>query len=219
MDAHVALLSVVSFNFISFPFGVATAATIRVGNLLGAGRANTARLASWLAVGLGASSMALCAVVMFAFRRHLAAIFIDDAAVSDVVAHISLIGCAMEIADGTMGTAQGALRGIGRQASLMVYNAVGFWGVGVVSGYLLTFRAGLGVAGLWYGFVAGIVTTGALNIAALLRVDWAAEAERAAGGRVSTPSEGVLDPERAGLLAGATDEALPPPAKLSETAE
>jgi MATE family multidrug resistance protein len=33
------------FLFISFPFGVATAATIRVGNLLGGGRPQQARIA------------------------------------------------------------------------------------------------------------------------------------------------------------------------------
>lgn len=34
---HTAMLTLCVFLFISFPFGVATASTIRVGNLLGAG--------------------------------------------------------------------------------------------------------------------------------------------------------------------------------------
>jgi multidrug resistance protein, MATE family len=37
LDAHTAMLTLCVFLFISFPFGVATASTIRVGNLLGAG--------------------------------------------------------------------------------------------------------------------------------------------------------------------------------------
>lgn len=45
LDAHTAILTLCVFLFISFPFGVATASTIRVGNLLGAGRPWQARLA------------------------------------------------------------------------------------------------------------------------------------------------------------------------------
>ncbi len=39
VSAHSALLGICTYTFISFPFAVATAATIRVGNLLGAGLA------------------------------------------------------------------------------------------------------------------------------------------------------------------------------------
>ena len=45
LDAHTAILTLCVFLFISFPFGVATASTIRVGNLLGAGQPQQARLA------------------------------------------------------------------------------------------------------------------------------------------------------------------------------
>lgn len=45
LDAHTTILTLCVFLFISFPFGVATASTIRVGNLLGAGRPQQARLA------------------------------------------------------------------------------------------------------------------------------------------------------------------------------
>jgi multidrug resistance protein, MATE family len=102
----VSLLTVVAFNFMSFPFGIATAATIRVGNLLGAGRPEAARSASWLAVALGSGSMALCAAAMLAARNYLAAIFIDDAEVAKLSASVALIGCTMEVLDGAMGTAQ-----------------------------------------------------------------------------------------------------------------
>lgn len=39
VSAHAALLGICTYTFISFPFAIATAATIRVGNLLGAGQA------------------------------------------------------------------------------------------------------------------------------------------------------------------------------------
>ena len=45
VDAHSILLTFCAFIYVSFPFGVSTAATIRVGNLVGANRPSEARLA------------------------------------------------------------------------------------------------------------------------------------------------------------------------------
>ena len=47
-------------------------------------------------------------------------------------------------------------RGTGRQASLMWSNLAGFWGIGMPACYLLTFKYGLGVEGLWIGLLTGV---------------------------------------------------------------
>ena len=106
VDAHMAMLTVIAFNFLSFPFGIAVAATIRVGNLLGAGRPAAARAAGWSAVALGAVPMAACAVAMLVLRGRIALIFIDDPAVERVLATVVVWGAAAEVFDGVMGTAQ-----------------------------------------------------------------------------------------------------------------
>ena len=51
-------------------------------------------------------------------------------------------------------------RGLGRQASLMWFNIIGFWVVGFTTGYLLTFKANCGLAGIWWGIFWGISVTG-----------------------------------------------------------
>ena len=51
MDAHTCMFGVVSVAFMSFPFGVATAASIRVGNLLGEGKPRAAKAAGQLTEG------------------------------------------------------------------------------------------------------------------------------------------------------------------------
>lgn len=48
----------------------------------------------------------------------------------------------LQFCDGAFGTSQGVLRGMGRQGQLMVYNLVGFWGMGVALGWWLTFKVG-----------------------------------------------------------------------------
>lgn len=42
----------------------------------------------------------------------------------------------------------------------MWYNILGFWVVGVALGYALTFRAGLGLAGIWLGTLTGASLVG-----------------------------------------------------------
>ena len=51
-------------------------------------------------------------------------------------------------------------RGLGRQASLMWFDILGFWMVGFTSGWALTFKAGLGLSGIWIGILSGVTTTG-----------------------------------------------------------
>ena len=52
LDAHTAIMTLLEFLYISFPFGIATSATIRVGNLVGAGRPHEARIAGDRSGGL-----------------------------------------------------------------------------------------------------------------------------------------------------------------------
>ena len=51
-------------------------------------------------------------------------------------------------------------RGLGRQASLMWFNILGFWAVGFTTGYTLTFRFHWGLPGVWWGILSGVITTG-----------------------------------------------------------
>lgn len=53
-----------------------------------------------------------------------------------------------------------ACRGLGRQASLMWFNIIGFWAVGFSTGYTLAFKEGWGLPGVWYGIFSGVMTTG-----------------------------------------------------------
>lgn len=52
-----------------------------------------------------------------------------------------------QVGDGILGTSQGVLRGLGRQAQLMFTNVACFWCVGVPTGYWLTFKQGWGLEG------------------------------------------------------------------------
>lgn len=45
----------------------------------------------------------------------------------------------------------------------MWFNVLGFWMVGFTMGWALTFKAGLGLSGIWLGILGGVTTTGELH--------------------------------------------------------
>ncbi|CAM9737971.1 unnamed protein product, partial [Phaeothamnion confervicola] len=179
VDAHTSMLNIVTFSFISLPFGLAIAVSIRVGNLLGSGQPLRARLAGRLSICVGTAFMAVSAIIIVVCRQYLGAIFVDDQDVMALVAKIAPIAAAFEICDGLQGTAAGVLRGLGKQHLLVVINIIGLWLIGMTAGVCLTFVADVGLAGLWWGLFAGLSTTAAMSLFVLGRTNWAAESVKA----------------------------------------
>lgn len=70
------------------------------------------------------------------------------------------------------------LRGLGRQRLVFWLAILGFWVLGVPIGAILTFAAGLGVVGIWWGFTIGIYLTSLIGFWCFRRVDWDHEARK-----------------------------------------
>ena len=71
-----------------------------------------------------------------------------------------ILAAVYQLPDGLYGVTSGVLRGLGMQPTLLWVNLGGFWAIGIVLGVTLTFKARLGVMGLWWGLLSGIVSTG-----------------------------------------------------------
>jgi MATE family multidrug resistance protein len=61
------------------------------------------------------------------------------------------------------------LRGLGDTHTAMLWNLAGHWIVGLPLGYLLCFRWGLGVVGLWWGLSVGLIICGIALILVWMR--------------------------------------------------
>ncbi|GLI60793.1 hypothetical protein VaNZ11_003027 [Volvox africanus] len=177
--AHAAMLSIVTLTYLAFPFALATAGAIRVGNLLGAGQPEGARRAGVLAVTLSGIFMAIMAIILLGSRSVLGYMFSNDGQVVAVIRNLTVFAGLFQVSDGLMGASQGVLRGCGHQHMTAVFNFTGFWVCGVLLGYLLCFKAGLGLNGLWAGISSGDTATGIMNLVAMSRIRWRTEADKA----------------------------------------
>ncbi|MEW5307133.1 MAG: hypothetical protein WDW36_009548 [Sanguina aurantia] len=174
--AHTAMLLITTMTYFCGGLPLATAASIRVGNLLGAGFPKTARLTSLISISLSTAFMAVMGVLLLALRNQLGLLYTDDPEVRHWMSVIAPMAALFQMFDGVMGTSQGALSGCGRQHQLMFINLFGFWVCGVLVGALLCFKAGMGLRGLWWGTTIGDIVTAVISFSVFLRVDWDTEA-------------------------------------------
>lgn len=180
LDAHLTMLQLATLAFLSLPFAVAIAATIRVGNLLGAGDAKGAGDASKVSFAICFAFSGVCALVFSLTRNSLGYIFTHDKEVVRAVAKIAPIAALFQLADGGQAAAGGVFRGMGRQTTVAVMNFFGFWVFGMPVGAILTFAVGgYGVAGLWWGLTVGLIAVLVVSLVQLLYVNWEKEVANA----------------------------------------
>lgn len=167
LAAHSIVLNMSSISFM-VPLGISLAAVTRVGNLIGAGQHHQAQRAAWVAFALGASAMAVFALLFVALRAELPRLYTDELGVVAAATSILPIAAAFQLFDGTQVVGSGILRGMGRTRPAAVIHIVGFWGLALPLAWFLTFRGDRGLAGLWWGLALG------LAVVALLLLLWVA---------------------------------------------
>jgi MATE family multidrug resistance protein len=97
--------------------------------------------------------------------------FTTDPAVIATGASLLAVAAAFQLFDGIQVVATGVLRGTGDTRTAMLANLVGHWALGLPIGWLLAFRLGFGVVGIWLGLTLGLVA-----VATTLLAVWARRA-------------------------------------------
>ncbi|NXL55907.1 S47A1 protein, partial [Chordeiles acutipennis] len=212
-------VSVVAFMI---PLGLGTAASVQVGNALGAGDFETAKRSSstsLLCTGqatcvLGSSQAPCCSraghsallcfsggfcvamgAVLAATKDVLGYIFTSDKEIVDLVAWVMPVYVVFHLFEAMCGACSGVLRGIGKQKFGAILNAVSYYGIGLPLGAVLLFVARIGVIGLWLSMLVCVSILCTCFIIYISRMDWkkaAEEAQRRAG--VTQPPSEELNP-------------------------
>lgn len=161
VEGHQVAVNLASFSFM-FPLGVAIAASVRVGNCVGAGDAAGARRAMNAAYVSGVGIMLFFAVCFLLLPDFLASIYTDKPASAALAASLIPLAGVFQIFDGIQVVSICVLRGVGDTRTPLIMNVVGFWLFGVPVGWLLAFNAGYGPQGLWWGLVLGLAAVALL---------------------------------------------------------
>jgi len=100
LDAHQSMMSISAFTYLTVPLAISIAASIRVGNLLGAQRPKQAELAAKICLVIGVTTMLLCGMVLVLLRGSLGKIFTPDAKVVKIVSQLCPIMALYQVFDG-----------------------------------------------------------------------------------------------------------------------
>jgi multidrug resistance protein, MATE family len=171
LGAHQLVMNAVSVIFM-VPLGIAQAATVRVALALGSGAPAAARRASFVALGLGASFMALMALLLWSAPRLITRMYVDtelpaNRALVAIALRLLVIAALFQIFDGMQAIASGALRGYRDTTVPLLLAAIGYWGLGFAGGWMLAFPAGYGPVGLWWGLAVGLAAVAVMLTARL----------------------------------------------------
>jgi MATE family multidrug resistance protein len=168
LAAHQIALNMAAFTFM-VPFGIASAAAVRVGNAVGRKDPRGAMRSGWTAIAMGAAFMTAAAAVFLVAPGMLIRAFTDDPAVIDIGVTLLFVAAVFQLFDGLQGVTTGALRGLADTHTAMLWNLAGHWLIGLPFGYMLCFHRGYGVAGLWWGLSTGLIICGVALIVAWAR--------------------------------------------------
>lgn len=164
LSGHEIALNCAAFTFM-VPYGISSAAAVRVGQQLGRRDPAGARRAGWSALVLGTGFMFCAGLVLVSIPKVIARAFSPDPAVVQIGATLLLVAAAFQLFDGVQVVTTGALRGAGDTKTPMVANLVAYWFIGIPLGYFLCFHLHWGALGIWIGLCTGLMIIGSVLLA------------------------------------------------------
>ena len=159
--AHQVAISLASLTYMATS-GVAAAAAIKSGNFFGAKKHQELRLSAISNYHIVIVFMSITAI-LFTFGNHLLPwIYTSDQKVIVIAAQLLIIAAFFQLFDGTQVVGLGVLRGMGDVNIPTFITFIAYWIIGLPVGYLLGIKFGMGVSGVWYGLVLGLLTASIL---------------------------------------------------------
>jgi MATE family multidrug resistance protein len=164
MAGHQIALNLAALVFM-VPQGTGAAASVLVGQAIGADDGARAGRAAAGGLLLGGGFMVASAIVFLAAPGFLAGLYSPDLAVQAMARPLIRLAGAFAVFDGLQAVAIGILRGIGDTRAPIVISMLGYWLIGLPASLLLGFRLDMGPTGLWWGLVLGLAVTAAVLLA------------------------------------------------------
>jgi putative MATE family efflux protein len=137
--------------------GLGSAAGVLGGQNLGAGHPDRAERTGWLAVGLATAISLTCSLIIWLWIEPILHIFTSDPALIETAANFLRIQTAAYAVWGIVVSLSLVLNGVGDTMAPLVTNIVTMMGIQWVLAYFLPGSTGLGVYGVRWAIVSGVV--------------------------------------------------------------
>ena len=161
LAAHQIAINMASITYMA-ALGIASAATIRVGNQLGTKNYRMLREAAFTCFIMVTAFMALMAVFLVLGRHFLPALYVHNEDVQLVAASLLVVAALFQLSDGIQVVGLGALRGMSDVKRPTIITFVAYWGIGLPLGYWLGFHGNMGPVGVWMGLLVGLTISAVL---------------------------------------------------------
>lgn len=159
LAAHQVTLTISQICFMLMT-GLATAVSVLVSNAYGQNDMKSVRgYASKGYFMILAVSVFFCTAIWL-FRFPIVGMFTDSEEVTAIALSLLIVLFTYQFGDGLQLCFCNALRGIQDVKPIMLMAFVSYYLIAIPSAYLLGFKAGLGITGIWMGFPIGLTVAG-----------------------------------------------------------
>lgn len=153
--SHQAALNFSGFMY-TLPVSVANAATIIVAFHVGAKDYKMAKRYTLLGTIMGLIFAFVAGVIVYVFDTQIPYLYSNDMEVINLTAHLLLYVIGFAVCDSFASALAGVLRGYKKVIPICVVMFIGYYLIGIPSAYYLVFKNGMGVDGLWIGWIIGL---------------------------------------------------------------
>ncbi|XP_057954508.1 protein DETOXIFICATION 41-like isoform X2 [Malania oleifera] len=175
-----------------FMLGLSAAASVRVSNELGAGRPMVAKLSVVVVNGTSILISIFFSAIILIFRLELSKLFTSDTEVIEAVSKLTSLLAISVLLNGIQPILSGVAIGCGWQAVVAYVNLATYYIIGLPIGCVLGFKTSLGVAGIWWGMIIGVLLQTVTLIIITARTNWKAEVQKAVDRLKKSANEEVL---------------------------
>ncbi|CAM4670505.1 unnamed protein product [Leuciscus chuanchicus] len=155
-----------------FPLGFAVAASVRVGNALGAGNTEQAKLSAKVSLVCGLLVSCVIVTIIGGTNNIIGYIFSRDEEILLRVSQVMIMYGFVYLFDATSAITGGIVRGAGKQLLGALCNIVGHIFVGLPIGVSLMFAFNMGIIGLWIGFFGCVFLQSLFFSILIYKLDW-----------------------------------------------
>ncbi|KAM9442545.1 multidrug and toxin extrusion protein 1-like isoform 2-T2 [Salvelinus alpinus] len=155
-----------------FPLGFSVAGSVRVGNALGAGDTEQAKLSAKLAMFCAGSVSVCLSVLVGILKDKISYVFTYDEQIRERVAQVMAFYAPFLLLDAISAASGSIIRGAGKQKVGAICNILGYYGIGFPIGVSLMFAAKQGIMGLWTGLFTCVFLQSSFLIVYLSRMNW-----------------------------------------------